>query len=78
MALYPELGLVTTHYTETNMEKTANSSTNTKVPPRSSSTGPLPGETKAKTGELLVHIVGHGSVLAARGLRGLAALPLSG
>uniref|UniRef100_H3C888 E3 ubiquitin-protein ligase RNF10 n=1 Tax=Tetraodon nigroviridis TaxID=99883 RepID=H3C888_TETNG len=49
VALYPELGLVTTHHTETNMEKTANSSTGTKVPPRSSSTGPIPGETKAKT-----------------------------
>ncbi|TWW60696.1 RING finger protein 10, partial [Takifugu flavidus] len=49
VALYPELGLVTTHCTETNMEKTANSNTSTKVPPRSSSTGPIPGETKSKT-----------------------------
>nr|XP_046242578.1 RING finger protein 10 isoform X2 [Scatophagus argus] len=31
------------------MEKNPNSSTSTKVPPRSSSTGPAPGETKAKT-----------------------------
>lgn len=31
------------------MEKNPNSSTNTKVPPRSSSTGPAPGESKPKT-----------------------------
>uniref|UniRef100_A0A671U959 E3 ubiquitin-protein ligase RNF10 n=1 Tax=Sparus aurata TaxID=8175 RepID=A0A671U959_SPAAU len=31
------------------MEKNPNSSTSTKVPPRSSSTGPAPGETKTKT-----------------------------
>lgn len=47
-ALCPELGL-NTHWTETSMEKTPNSSTSTKVPPRSSSTGPAPGETKPKT-----------------------------
>uniref|UniRef100_A0A8C2XME5 E3 ubiquitin-protein ligase RNF10 n=1 Tax=Cyclopterus lumpus TaxID=8103 RepID=A0A8C2XME5_CYCLU len=35
------------HCTETNMEKNPNS--NTKVPPRSSSTGPPPGDSKPKT-----------------------------
>lgn len=70
MALDPELGLVTTHCTETNMEKTANSSTSTKVPPRSSSTGPIPGETKAKTGEPSAHMWIPASMLAAAGLRG--------
>lgn len=48
-ALCPELGLNTAHCTETNMEKNPNSSTSTKVPPRSSSTGPTPGESKPKT-----------------------------
>uniref|UniRef100_A0A8C9ZSL5 E3 ubiquitin-protein ligase RNF10 n=1 Tax=Sander lucioperca TaxID=283035 RepID=A0A8C9ZSL5_SANLU len=48
-ALYPELGPRTAHRTETNMEKNPNSSTNTKVPPRSSSTGPTPGDSKPKT-----------------------------
>lgn len=72
MALYPELGLVTTHCTETNMEKTANSNTSTKVPPRSSSTGPIPGETKAKTGDPFLHFAGqvYASMLALRGPAG--------
>uniref|UniRef100_A0A3Q3K8E3 E3 ubiquitin-protein ligase RNF10 n=1 Tax=Monopterus albus TaxID=43700 RepID=A0A3Q3K8E3_MONAL len=48
-ALYPDLGLSTAHCTETSMEKTPNSSTSTKVPPRSSSTGPTSGESKPKT-----------------------------
>ncbi|KAM4576937.1 E3 ubiquitin-protein ligase RNF10 [Odontesthes bonariensis] len=48
-ALCPEFGLNTAHCTETNMEKNPNSSTSTKVPPRSSSTGPPPGESKPKT-----------------------------
>ncbi|XP_041643251.1 RING finger protein 10 [Cheilinus undulatus] len=48
-ALCPELGLCTAHRSETNMEKNPNSSTSTKVPPRSSSTGPTPGESKPKT-----------------------------
>ncbi|XP_022612014.1 RING finger protein 10 [Seriola dumerili] len=48
-ALCPELVLTTAHCTETNMEKNPNSSTSTKVPPRSSSTGPPPGESKPKT-----------------------------
>ncbi|KAM9858356.1 E3 ubiquitin-protein ligase RNF10 [Aulostomus maculatus] len=48
-ALCPELGLSTAYYTETNMEKTPTSSTSTKVPPRSSSTGPASGESKPKT-----------------------------
>ncbi|XP_047447738.1 RING finger protein 10 [Mugil cephalus] len=48
-ALCPELGLSTAHRTVTNMEKNPNSSTSTKVPPRSSSTGPTPGESKPKT-----------------------------
>ncbi|XP_059193594.1 RING finger protein 10 [Centropristis striata] len=47
-ALYPELG-PSAHCTEKNMEKNPNSSTNTKVPPRSSSTGPPPGDSKPKT-----------------------------
>ncbi|XP_029019527.1 RING finger protein 10 isoform X2 [Betta splendens] len=46
--LCPELGLSTAQYTETVMEKNPNSSTSTKVPPRSSSTGPAPGESKPK------------------------------
>ncbi|XP_037337253.2 RING finger protein 10 [Pungitius pungitius] len=48
-ALYPELRPRTAHRTETNMEKNPNSSTNSKVPPRSSSTGPTPGDSKPKT-----------------------------
>ncbi|KAM7416354.1 hypothetical protein PAMA_018430 [Pampus argenteus] len=48
-ALFPELGLSTAHCKETNMEKNPNSSTSSKVPPRSSSTGPAPGESKPKT-----------------------------
>lgn len=50
-ALYSELGPSTAHCTETNMEKNPNNSTNTKVPPRSSSTGPAPADSKPKTGE---------------------------
>lgn len=46
-ALWPELGLRTTHCTDTNMEKNPNN-TSSKVPPRSSSTGPTPGESKPK------------------------------
>lgn len=46
-ALYPELCPRTAHRTGTNMEKNPNS----KVPPRSSSTGPTPGDSKPKTGE---------------------------
>uniref|UniRef100_A0A665SZP2 E3 ubiquitin-protein ligase RNF10 n=1 Tax=Echeneis naucrates TaxID=173247 RepID=A0A665SZP2_ECHNA len=49
VALCPELVLCTPHSSETNMEKNPNSSTSTKVPPRSSSTGPTPGESKPKT-----------------------------
>ncbi|XP_008296105.1 E3 ubiquitin-protein ligase RNF10 [Stegastes partitus] len=49
VALCSELGLNSAHCTETNMEKNPNSSTSTKVPPRSSSTGPQPGESKPKT-----------------------------
>lgn len=43
-ALSPEFGL--------NMEKNpnANNSSSTKIPPRSSSTGPTPTDSKAKTG----------------------------
>ncbi|XP_042344319.1 RING finger protein 10 isoform X1 [Plectropomus leopardus] len=48
-ALYLELGPSTAHCKETNMEKNPNSSTNTKAPPRSSSTGPPPGDSKPKT-----------------------------
>uniref|UniRef100_A0A1A8BY02 E3 ubiquitin-protein ligase RNF10 n=1 Tax=Nothobranchius kadleci TaxID=1051664 RepID=A0A1A8BY02_NOTKA len=48
-ALCPQLGLNSAHRTETNMEKNPNSSTSSKVPPRSSSTGPPPGESKPKT-----------------------------
>ncbi|XP_070820101.1 E3 ubiquitin-protein ligase RNF10 isoform X2 [Chaetodon trifascialis] len=48
-ALCPKLGLNTTHCPETSMEKNTNSSTSSKVPPRSSSTGPAPGESKPKT-----------------------------
>ncbi|XP_016092371.1 RING finger protein 10-like [Sinocyclocheilus grahami] len=45
-ALSPELGL--------NMEKNpnANNSSSTKIPPRSSSTGPTPADSKAKTGNV--------------------------
>ncbi|XP_031704884.1 E3 ubiquitin-protein ligase RNF10 isoform X1 [Anarrhichthys ocellatus] len=49
VALYPQLCPRTAHCTETNMEKTPNSSTNTKVPPRSSSTGPTSADSKPKT-----------------------------
>ncbi|XP_034025563.1 RING finger protein 10 [Thalassophryne amazonica] len=45
-ALCPELGLSTAHCPELAMEK--NPSTSTKPPPRSSSTGPAPGESKPK------------------------------
>ncbi|KAM6931273.1 LOW QUALITY PROTEIN: E3 ubiquitin-protein ligase RNF10 [Xenentodon cancila] len=49
-ALCPEFGLNTTqHCKETNMEKNPNNNPSTKVPPRSSSTGPAPGESKPKT-----------------------------
>ncbi|XP_071374888.1 E3 ubiquitin-protein ligase RNF10 [Centroberyx affinis] len=48
-ALSPQLGLNTSHCKETNMEKNPNSNTSSKVPPRSSSTGPVPGESKPKT-----------------------------
>uniref|UniRef100_A0A8C6WWP9 E3 ubiquitin-protein ligase RNF10 n=1 Tax=Neogobius melanostomus TaxID=47308 RepID=A0A8C6WWP9_9GOBI len=47
-ALSSELGLCTAHCTERNMEKNPNNTSN-KVPPRSSSTGPTPGESKPKT-----------------------------
>lgn len=50
-ALCPEFGLDTAHCTETSMEKNPSSSASNKVPPRSSSTGPPPGESKAKSGE---------------------------
>ncbi|XP_075881686.1 E3 ubiquitin-protein ligase RNF10 [Nelusetta ayraudi] len=49
VVLCPEFGLNTAHCTETSMEKNPNSSASTKVPPRSSSTGPPPGESKAKS-----------------------------
>ncbi|XP_061622461.1 RING finger protein 10 [Phyllopteryx taeniolatus] len=45
-ALGSKLGLV--HSAETNMEKNPNSSSNTKAPPRSNSSGPTPGESKPK------------------------------
>uniref|UniRef100_A0A3B3VKN9 E3 ubiquitin-protein ligase RNF10 n=1 Tax=Poecilia latipinna TaxID=48699 RepID=A0A3B3VKN9_9TELE len=48
-ALCQKLGPNSAHCTETNMEKNPNSSTSNKVPPRSSSTGPPPGESKPKT-----------------------------
>lgn len=48
-ALCEKLGLNSAHCTETNMEKNPNSNTSTKAPPRSSSTGPPPGESKPKT-----------------------------
>lgn len=47
-ALSSELGLCTAHCTETNMEKNPNNNTSNKVPPRSSSTGPTPGDSKPK------------------------------
>ncbi|XP_077378386.1 E3 ubiquitin-protein ligase RNF10 [Festucalex cinctus] len=47
VALGSKLGLV--HSTETNMEKNPSSSSNTKVPPRSTSSGPTPGESKPKS-----------------------------
>nr|XP_061804672.1 E3 ubiquitin-protein ligase RNF10-like [Nerophis lumbriciformis] len=46
-ALGSELGLV--HCRETDMEKNPNNSSNTKVPPRSNSSGPTPGESKPKS-----------------------------
>ncbi|XP_077570864.1 E3 ubiquitin-protein ligase RNF10 [Stigmatopora nigra] len=46
-ALGSKLGLV--HYRETDMEKNPNNSNNTKVPPRSNSSGPTPGESKPKS-----------------------------
>uniref|UniRef100_A0A3B5R061 E3 ubiquitin-protein ligase RNF10 n=1 Tax=Xiphophorus maculatus TaxID=8083 RepID=A0A3B5R061_XIPMA len=48
-ALCQKLGPNSAHCTETNMEKNPSSSTSNKVPPRSSSTGPPPGESKPKT-----------------------------
>ncbi|XP_019949332.2 E3 ubiquitin-protein ligase RNF10 isoform X2 [Paralichthys olivaceus] len=48
-ALCPELVPSTARYPDPNMEKNPNSSTSSKVPPRSSSTGPAPGESKPKT-----------------------------
>ncbi|XP_059909062.1 RING finger protein 10 [Gadus macrocephalus] len=45
-ALCPELGLRPPRFTGTTMEK--NSSSSSKIPPRSSSTGPAPGESKPK------------------------------
>ncbi|KAK2902434.1 hypothetical protein Q8A73_012180 [Channa argus] len=48
-ALFPDFGLKTAHFTDTDMEKNPNSSASTKVPPRSSSTGPATGESKPKT-----------------------------
>ncbi|XP_038869295.1 RING finger protein 10 [Salvelinus namaycush] len=49
-ALSPELGLNTSRRKDTTMEKNPNSNANSnKVPPRSSSTGPTPGESKPKT-----------------------------
>uniref|UniRef100_A0A3Q3AFH4 E3 ubiquitin-protein ligase RNF10 n=1 Tax=Kryptolebias marmoratus TaxID=37003 RepID=A0A3Q3AFH4_KRYMA len=48
-ALCPQLGPSSTaHRTDTNMEKNPSSSAGTKVPPRSSSAGPPPGESKPK------------------------------
>ncbi|XP_041720568.2 RING finger protein 10 isoform X1 [Coregonus clupeaformis] len=49
-ALCPEFGLNTSRRKETTMEKNPNNNANSnKVPPRSSSTGPTPGESKPKT-----------------------------
>ncbi|XP_061529014.1 RING finger protein 10 isoform X2 [Phycodurus eques] len=48
-ALGSKLGLV--HCAETNMEKNPNSSSNTKAPPRSNSSGSTPGESKPKAGK---------------------------
>ncbi|KAJ0019560.1 hypothetical protein NQD34_007129 [Periophthalmus magnuspinnatus] len=47
-ALSSELGLSFAHRTETNMEKNPNNNTSSKVPPRSSSTGPTAGDSKPK------------------------------
>ncbi|KAM6965379.1 E3 ubiquitin-protein ligase RNF10 [Aplochiton taeniatus] len=47
-ALSTELGLKS-HCKKTTMEKNTNSNANSKVPPRSNSTGPTPGESKPKT-----------------------------
>lgn len=51
-ALSPELGLSPS---PRNMEKNPNA--NTKVPPRSSSTGPAPTDSKTKTGWYTLHFV---------------------
>lgn len=51
------------------MEKNPSSSASTKVPPRSSSTGPPPGESKAKSGE---RPFPGGMSRLSRGLLGLA------
>ncbi|XP_060926922.1 RING finger protein 10 [Limanda limanda] len=48
-ALRPQLVPSTAHRPDSSMEKNPNSSTGSKVPPRSSSTGPAPGESKPKT-----------------------------
>ncbi|XP_046904311.1 RING finger protein 10 isoform X1 [Hypomesus transpacificus] len=48
-ALYQEFGLRSSYNKETTMEKNPNSNANNKVPPRTSSTGPPPGESKPKT-----------------------------
>lgn len=48
-ALCSELDLSIAHCTETNMERNPNSNSSTKAPPRSSSTGPTPGESKPKS-----------------------------
>nr|XP_057927148.1 RING finger protein 10 [Doryrhamphus excisus] len=45
-ALCPDFGLSAVHCTDINMEKNPNS--NAKVPPRSNSSGPTPGESKPK------------------------------
>ena len=50
-ALSPELGLKSS--LKNNMEKNPNCNGNNKVPPRSSSTGPAPGDSKPKTGDYL-------------------------
>jgi len=48
-ALSQELGLKISHCKETNMEKNPYNTNSSKVPPRSSSTGPAPGDSKPKT-----------------------------
>ncbi|XP_024908751.1 E3 ubiquitin-protein ligase RNF10 [Cynoglossus semilaevis] len=47
--LLPTTAAATPNFTETSMEKNPNSNASNKVPPRSSSTGPTPGESKPKT-----------------------------